>query len=239
MAEKENPKNQLLLQDSLTVRNFPIFYRMLLQMRFPIRVSGVLELRALLNDTIDKAHEPDPEVNTREFNEALESAIDSFGITRAHHRERLLTLLTEIRNLHYAHSIYSRNRELELREKLRDNDSARRRSSQVGSVFLLLAAIAGVAWAVVPGIHWVVQIVAGGSLLLAWDYYHSLPVLEREQRRLMQDLNELLRHRVESINWKTMIHKLSLILGYKVVEGIEVFNENGIGSNSAHTGLLN
>ena len=239
MAEKENPKKKLLLQESLTVRNFPIFYRMLLQMRFPIRVSGVLELRALLNDTIDKAHEPDPEVNTYEFNEALESAIDSFGITRPHHRQRLLTLLTEIRNLHYAHSIYSRNRELELREKLHDNDSARRRSSQVGSVFLLLAAIAGVAWAAVPGIHWVVQVVAGLSLLLAWDFYHSLPLLEREQRRLTQDLNELLRHRVESINWKTMIHKLSLILGYKVVEGIEVFNENGIGSNSVHTGLLN
>ena len=239
MAEKENPKNKLLLQESLTVRNFPIFYRMLLQMRFPIRVSGVLELRALLNDTIDKAHESDPEVNTYEFNEALESAIDSFGITRPHHRQRLLTLLTEIRNLHYAHSIYSRNRELELREKLHDNDSARRRSSQVGSVFLLLAAIAGVAWAAVPGIHWVVQVVAGLSLLLAWDFYHSLPLLEREQRRLTQDLNELLRHRVESINWKTMIHKLSLILGYKVVEGIEVFNENGIGSNSVHTGVLN
>jgi hypothetical protein len=239
MAEKENPKNKLLLQESLTVRNFPIFYRMLLQMRFPIRVSGVLELRALLNDTIDKAHEPDPEVNTYEFNEALESAIDSFGITRPHHRQRLLTLLTEIRNLHYAHSIYSRNRELELREKLHDNDSARRRSSQVGSVFLLLAAIAGVAWASVPGIHWVVQIVTVGSLLLAWDFYHSLPLLEREQQRLTQDLNELLRHRVASINWKTMIHKLSLILGYKVVEGIEVFNENGIGSNSVHTGLLN
>ena len=84
-----------------------------------------------------------------------------------------------------------------------------------------------------------VQVVIGGSLLLAWDYYHSLPVLEREQRRLTQELNELLRNRVDSINWKTMIHKLSLILGYKVVEGIEVFNENGIGSNSAHAGLLN
>lgn len=228
-----------MLQDSLTVRNFPVFYRLLLQMRFPIRVSGVLELRALLNDTIDKAREPDPEVNTREFTDALESAIDSFGVTRPHHRERLLKLLTEIRNLHYAHSIYSRNRELDLREKLRDNDSARQRSSQVGAVFLLLAGIAGLAWAVVPGIHWVVQVVIGASLLLAWDFYHSLPVLEREQRRLTQELNELLRHRVEAINWKTMIHKLSLILGYKIVEGIEVFNENGIGANSSHPGLLN
>jgi len=239
MAEKDTSKEKLLLQDSLTVRNFPILYRMLLQMRFPIRVSGVLELRALLNDTIDKAKEPDPEVNTGEFSEALESAIDTFGITRPHHRRKLLTLLTEIRNLHYAHTVYSRNRELDLREKLRDNDSARRRSSQVGAVFLLLAAVAGLAWATVPGIHWMVQVVIGGSLLLAWDYYHSLPVLEREQRRLTQELNELLRNRVDSINWKTMIHKLSLILGYKVVEGIEVFNENGIGSNSAHAGLLN
>lgn len=239
MAEKEAPNKQVLLQDSLTVRNFPIFYRMLLQMRFPIRVSGVIELRALLNDTIDKSKEPEPEVNTREFYEALESAIDSFGITRPHHRKKLLALLTEIRNLHYAHTIYSRNRELELREKLEDNVSARNRSSQVGSIFLLLATVAGVAWATVPGIHWVVQLVIAGSLFMAWDYYHSLPILEREHRHITQDLNELLRNRVDTINWKTMIHKLSLILGYKVVEGIEVFNENGIGSNSVHSSLLN
>lgn len=234
----ENNK-QALLQDSLTVRNFPIFYRMLSQLRFPIKVSGVIELRALLNDTIDKANEPEPGVDYGEFIEALESAIDSFGITRPHHRERLLTLLTEIRNLHYHHSIYSRNREIDLREKIEDSRSARIRSTQVGSIFLLLATVAGFAWASVPAVHWIVKVVMAGSLFMAWDYYHSMPILERENKHLNQELNELLRHRVERINWKTMIHKISLVLGYKIVEGIEVFNENGIGPNNTQPNLLN
>lgn len=230
-------ENQQELQDSLTVRNFPIFYRMLLQMRFPIRVSGVIELRALLNDTIDKARDPEPEVNSGEFLEALETAIDSFGITRPHHRERLLKLLTEIRNLHYAHSIHSRDRELSLRRELEENEAAKRMSKQLGLVFLGLAVAGSAAWALVPTIHWIVQIIIGGSLLMAWDSFHSLPVLDKEHKRLRQELNELLRQRVERINWKTMIHKLSLILGYKVVEGIEVFNETGIGPNNTHTSL--
>jgi len=230
-------ENQQELQDSLTVRNFPIFYRMLLQMRFPIRVSGVIELRALLNDTIDKARDPGPEVKTEEFLEALESAIDSFGITRPHHRERLLKLLIEIRNLHYAHSVHSRDRELNLRRELEENEAAKTLSKQLGLVFLGLAAAGTTAWALVPTIHWIVQLIIGGSLIMAWDSFHSLPVLDKEHKRLRQELNELLRSRVEKINWKTMIHKLSLILGYKIVEGIEVFNETGIGPNSAQTSL--
>lgn len=238
VAIPENDR-QALLQDSLTVRNFPIFYRMLLQLRFPIRVSGVLELRALLNDTIDKALELDPEINTGEFHEALESAIDSFGITRPHHRERLLTLLTEIRSLHYNHSIYSRNREIDLREQMEDALSARHVSTRVGSIFLLLAVVAGLAWAGAPVIHWVIKVVTVGSLFMAWDYYHSLPALKREHAQLTQDLNEVMRNRVEKINWKIMIHKLSLILGYKTVEGVEVFNEEGIGPTSYHANMLN
>ncbi len=239
MVETLEKDKQALLQDSLTVRNFPIFYRMLVQLRFPIRVSGVIELRALLNDTIDKAKELEAEGDTREFHEALVSAIDSFDITRPHHRERLLTLLTEIRHLHYNHSIYSRNRELQLREKMEDNRSARTRSTQVGTVFVLVAAVAGFAWATAPISHWIVKAIMAGSLFMAWDYFHSLPILERENKRLNQDLNELLRNRVERINWKTMIHKLSLILGYKMVDGIEVFNENGIGPSNKSPDLLN
>lgn len=238
MTEAQQPEMQTEIQESLTVRNFPIFYRMLLQLRFPIRVSGVIELRALLNDTIDHARDPGPEVNTGEFYDALESAIDSFGITRPHHRQRLLTLLTEIRNLHYAHSIHSRDREIALRQEMEDNRSARDISKKVGSIFLLLTATGGFAWATVPGIHWVVQAVVVFSLFMAWDYYHSLPLLEKEYRKMNQHLNELLRQRVEKINWRTMIHKLSLILGYKVVDGVEVFNENGIGSNSSHSSLV-
>ena len=239
MADLRNDNKETLLEESLTVRNFPIFYRLLLQMRFPIRVSGVLELRALLNDTIDKTTPPEDTNGYAEFIEALESAIDSFGITHKHHRERLLTLLTEIRNLHYRHTINSRDREIDLREKLEDNLSARRRDRQGGGIFLVLALMAGAAWVGAPAVHWVVKVVMVSSLLVSWVYYHSLPVLDREYKHLTQELNELLRSRVEKINWKTMIHKLSLILGYKIVEGIEVFNEKGIGPSNRKSTPLN
>jgi len=239
MAALKNVNDETLLEESLTVRNFPIFYRLLLQMRFPIRVSGVLELRALLNDTIDKAVPADANNGYTEFVEALETAIDSFGITRKHHRERLLTLLTEIRNLHYRHTINSRDREIDLREKLEDNQAARHRDRQVGMVFLLLSLVAGVAWAAAPAVHWLVKVVMVSSLFVSWAHFHSVPVLDREHKRLTQELNELLRNRVEKIHWKTMIHKLSLILGYKMVEGIEVFNENGIGPSNRKASPLN
>jgi hypothetical protein len=35
-----------------------------------------------------------------------------------------------------------------------------------------------------------------------------------------------LRNRLDTLNWKTLIHKLSLILGYKQIQGIEVFRHN-------------
>ena len=36
-------------------------------------------------------------------------------------------------------------------------------------------------------------------------------------------VNEILRKRVDSLNWRTLIHKLSLLLGYKQIKGVEVF----------------
>ena len=70
----------------------------------------------------------------------------------------------------------------------------------------------------------VVTLAAG---YLAWDYFHSLPVLEREQKELNTELNNLLRVRVSNVDWKMLIHKLSLLMGFKKVSGIEVFNIEG------------
>ena len=46
------------------------------------------------------------------------------------------------------------------------------------------------------------------------------------------DLNLLLRQRVESINWRTLIHKLALLLGYKRIQGVEVFRQESADFNS-------
>jgi hypothetical protein len=41
--------------------------------------------------------------------------------------------------------------------------------------------------------------------------------------RLTHDLNDVLRKRVDTLNWRTLIHKLALLLGYKQIQGIDVF----------------
>ena len=59
---------------------------------------------------------------------------------------------------------------------------------------------------------------------LALRYFHKLPGLEKEYEKSTLDVNDVLRRRVSSLNWKTLIHKLALVLGYKRVPGVEVFH---------------
>jgi hypothetical protein len=48
--------------------------------------------------------------------------------------------------------------------------------------------------------------------------------LDKEHDKLTLEVNDVLRRRVNSLNWKTLIHKLALVLGYKRVAGVEVFD---------------
>lgn len=223
-----------LLEETLNARNFPVFYRSLSQLRFPLRVSGVLELRALLNDTIDQARGPEAGADYIDFHEALESAIDSFGVERKHHRDRLMVLLTEIRNLHYKHSISSRDRELKLRERIRQNRKSRRNSVHYGAAAIVLAIGGTFAWMAMNEMVWLVQAMTVASLVLALDFFHALPVLDREHKRLNQKVTDLLRERVDRINWKSMIQKLALVLGYKTVDGVEVFRMESQNTQELH-----
>jgi len=208
---------------SLAPESFHSFYRLIHGMRFPLPVAEVLELRFLINHAVDRFQEPPNTADYRYFRRALTQAVESFGVDEPRHRERLLKTLAMLRELHYQHSVRSRQRESRLRAAQAENREVRNRSVRYG-VFFLLAAIA----ILIGGMallesSWIAKLVAAGCAWLALDFFQSLSVLDREAERNTRELNDTLRTRVREVNWKTLIHKLALVLGFKKVDGIEVF----------------
>lgn len=238
-GRKTSPANPLAPPPSspgavpnLTPREFHAFYTRFMGLRFPLPVAEVLEWRYVIHHAVDRYREPPLTPDHREFRDKLAQAIDSFSIHKEHHRERLLKILAMLRELHYAHSLQSRTEEERLRARMRDNREARRRSVRYGLFSLLAAILGGILWlAAQPG--WPVLALV---LLAAWlslDYFHSLPVLDREHAQLNKELNEVLRKRVSAIQWKGLIHKLALVLGFKQVHGVEVFRMQGEADQTA------
>ena len=215
---------ETITQYTVTPAHFPKFYRLLSGLRFPIKVAEVLELRSVLNEAVEKFEEPDDSQSYREFFEALESAIHSFGIESRRHADRLIKLLTLLRDIHYQHSINSRDKEVELRTRLEDTQLARIRSTRYGLVAMLAAIGSAIYWAAMPEANWMIKGLTLLSTYLSWDFFHSLPTLDREHKATNKELNDLLRERISNVDWKMLIHKLSLLMGYKKVSGVEVFN---------------
>ncbi len=218
---------------TLTSASFPDFYSRIQALRFPISVADVLELRDLINHSADVYEESAEIPDNQEFRDSLESAIHSFGIENAHHCERLLRVLTMLRSMHYQHTISSRNAEQQLREWQAENRRAQRASMRNGVIALVVTGLLLLSWAVPESpvlLHKILPLI---SAMVAFHYFHVIPLLERKREALAQDLNEVLRKRVDSLNWRTLIHKLSLLLGFKQIQGVEVFpheqaeNHNG------------
>lgn len=212
---------------ALDARSFPDFHRALMQLRFPLPVSQVLEVRYLINQAVDAYKEPPLTADHRQFREALHKAIDSFNIDNKHHRRRLLKLLALLRELHVAHSLASRDGERALRDQLLLNRESHNRAWRLGVLWLFAAAGMLTAWLFYTGPDWHFKAASAACALLALRCYRSRPRLDARHEFLRRELNDLLRVRVSSLNWKTLIHKLSLVLGYKHVRGIEVFRPDG------------
>lgn len=223
---------------TLTTEGFPDFYARILALRFPISVAEVLELRDLINHSADVYEEPADLPQNREFRESLEAAIQSFGVENRHHSERLLRVLTMLRGMHYNHTIASRDAEQRLRSLQTENRGARSRSLRNGSVALLAMLGTGAAWILTDQPGWGLKLLPLLSAIAALSYFHALPLLDRDMERLTRDLNVVLRKRVDTLNWRTLIHKLALLLGYKQIQGVEVFRhelpETGSGSRLLH-----
>jgi len=223
---------------TLTTRDFPDFYARILALRFPISVAEVLELRDLINHSADVYEEPADVPQNREFRESLESAIHSFGIENRQHGERLLRVLSMLRNMHFQHTIASRDAEQRLRQLQAENRTSRRLSLRNGVLALLTMLGTGLAWFSLEGAGWPLKLLPLAAAVLALGYFHALPLHDRELERLTRDLNDVLRKRVDSLNWRTLIHKLALLLGYKQIQGIDVFRREQTGPENSGSYLL-
>lgn len=208
---------------NLGAASFHTFYRLVQGLRFPVKVADVLEFRFLINHAVDRFHEPPNTADYRYFRRALNQAIDSFGIEEQRYRDRLLRTLAMLREFHYQHSVLSRRRESRLRAQRRENQEVRSRSVRYGLFFLLAGIAIAIGGIALLEADWIAKLVAAGCAWLALDFFQSLAVLDREAERFTRELNDTLRSRVREVNWKMLIHKLALLLGYKKVDGIEVF----------------
>ncbi|HKQ31174.1 MAG TPA: hypothetical protein VJS66_07815 [Burkholderiales bacterium] len=207
--------------------HFHIFYTVFSKLRFPLNVAEVLDLRYLINHAVDEFSEPPLTPDYRQFRESLEKALDALSVENPRHRDRLLKTIALIRDLHVAHSLDSRNSEERLRLEMDDNRHKQRTALRKG-IFYSVATLASIAgWFAVPGIEWAVQLLSLLCAVQSLLCFRSLPRLETRREELRSVLNNVLQDRVNTINWKMMIHKLTLILGFKQIQGVEVFRMEG------------
>jgi hypothetical protein len=225
---KERARQRELAQDfsgaSLTPDGFHTFYTKFINLRFPMKIAHVLELRYLINHAVDHYKEPSPTPSYRQFRDSLQSALDSFGIENHRHSERMLKILSMFRDIHYAHSIASRDAERQLREDMERNRDDYTKAVRYGLFFIFAGVSFIVIWLATPSAHLIVKLLPALYCLFSLHYFNKLPALEKEYAQLTQGVNDVLRRRVNSLNWKTLIHKLALVLGYKRVAGVEVFD---------------
>lgn len=207
----------------LTPDTFEAVYHTIAGLRFPMDVAQVLELRYLINHSLDGFPEPAATPDYREFRDALQTVIDSIGIENKRHGERLLRILAMMRELHYHYSIKSRDTESALRADMATNRRQRTQSLRYGLLFVSGAILAGLFWMGLPEPGWPIKLLTAGLAILSWLYFRSLPELDRELKTLEASLNDLRRRRVKSIHWRQLVQKLALVLGYKHDSNVEVF----------------
>ncbi len=207
----------------ITTKNFFQFYRNLIGLRFPIPVADVLDLRYLINHSVDNYRQPDDLPDYRSFRNALRTAIHTFGIEKERYTVRLLNILAMLREIHYHHSIESRDAERKLRDAMKVNRDACIKSKFYGIYSLIATILSGLTWVLMSQPGWLIKLVTITTAYMAWDYLYSIKTLDKDIEILKQQLNKVVRDRVNSLDWKLMIHKLSMILGYKQIRGVEVF----------------
>lgn len=207
----------------LTSETFESIYNTIVGLRFPMDVARVLELRYLINHTVDSFAEPAPTVDYREFRDALQTVIDGIGIDNKRHSERMLRILCMMRELHYAYSIKTRDAENALRTEMADNRQRRRNSTRHAIELTLAAILCGILWLGLPELDWPIKAFTAAFAVGAWLYVRTLPALDRALDELEKRMNQLQRHRVRSIHWRLLAHKLALLLGFKRNSDVEVF----------------
>jgi len=207
----------------LTSETFESIYNTIVGLKFPMEVARVLELRYLLNHTVDSYAEPLPTPDYREFREALQNVLDSVGVDNKRHSERMLRILSMMRELHYAYSIKTRDTENALRAEMANNRKRRQRGVRYALGLTLAAILSGILWLGAPELDWPIKTLTAAFALGAWLYLRTLPALDRALVELEKQMSQLQRHRVRSIHWRLLAQKLALLLGFKRSNDVEVF----------------
>ncbi len=223
---EQNQRLQPITELQLTVDDFPEFYHALLALRLPMDVEHLIELRFLLNQAADAFRGSLSGPEEHRFERALRDAVTSFGIRNRRHRERLVRILTVIRELHTAHLVESRVTEIKLREALAELRRARSRAVRQGLYALAATIFAAFLWLGSPEPFWAIKVLTLLLAFMSWENFHALPALDRQPEKLRPALAEVMRRRVRTVNWKRLIHKLALILGHKQIPGVIVFRGN-------------
>jgi len=146
---KEKKRSWEMAQDfsalNLTPDSLHAFYIKFINLRFPMKVEHLLELRYLINHSVDKYKEPPLTPDYRQFRESLQTAVDSF-IDNQRYSERMLKILSMLRDIHYTHSIRSRNEEARLRKALAANRKEHVRAVRYGLFFILVTVSFVIIW---------------------------------------------------------------------------------------------
>lgn len=208
---------------TLTQEGFPALYRTLVGTRFPIDVAEVLDLRYLINHSIDAAPPVAETPDYRHFREQLLQEVDRLGVDKKSHSDRLLGFVTLLRGLHLNHSLASRDTEQRLRRALEAARLAHARSIRYGRNALLAMIAAVGAGLLLSAPQWSLYVSVTILGYLAIDYFVSVGAIRRETARLTAELKQLLADRVQAMDWRTLLRNTALILGYKRIPGVEVF----------------
>lgn len=207
----------------LTPETFESIYNTIVGLKFPMEVARVLELRYLINHTVDAFPEPVPTPDYREFRDALQTVIDAVGVDNKRHSERMLRILCMMRELHYAYSVKTRDAENALRKDMADNRQQRRRCIRYSLGLTLAAILSGILWLGAPTLDWPIKALTAAFAVGAWLYLRTLPALDRALEDLERRMSQLQRHRVRSIHWRLLAQKLAALLGFKRSSEVEVF----------------
>lgn len=207
----------------LTPDTFEWVYNTIVSLKFPVDVARVLELRYLINHAADAFPEPAPTADYREFRDALQAVIDETGIENKRHSERMLRILSMMRELHYTYSINRRDAENKVRARMAHNRSQRERAIRHAAGFIGATAICAILWLALDNPGWPLKIMTAGFIVGAWLHVRTIPMLDRGLRVLEKRMSRSQRHRVKSIHWRLLVMKLALVLGFKRNTDVEVF----------------
>jgi hypothetical protein len=220
---KQNQTTDDLALQQLNVDSFVQSYRQIIGMRFPVEVADVLEIRASLNQAIDERDPKQVSNGLQQFNEAVYEAISQIGLKNERHIIRLTKLMSIFRDLHHSHNTRSRKHERSLRNQIKNNQEAKSRSIGYGLFTFVLVIVGLLSWMIAGNALWFIKAGIGLLAYMSFDYFMSLKTLKLEYDILNNELNMILRRRVQTIDWKSLLQKSAMLLGFKKISGVDVF----------------